>query len=166
LQALRFKALAAASRHRVLLAGFSIAVVSVLTWRSTVRSESMHIAPSAAVDGASAPEPPLEITVIGAHDSVATPPVPPEPPVAVPRPVAAPPSVDRPPASVPTPSRAILGTRSAPARGQSSSGAKVSPLPATINAAPAQEPRVEVAPAKPQPKPDGPPVEINPYVYK
>jgi hypothetical protein len=37
---------------------------------------------------------------------------------------------------------------------------------AAAKAVPAEEPQVETAPAKPQPQPDGPPVETNPYVYK
>jgi hypothetical protein len=160
------KAVAAASRHRVMLGSFGIAIVAVVAWRSMVRAESTSVAHSAALEVISAPERRLEITVLGVHDAVAAPAVPPEPPVAIARPVAAPASVDPPSARVAAPSRASSAARSAPARAQSSSGAKASPLPvAAVNSAPAQEPTVEVMPAQPQPKPDRP-MEINPYVYK
>jgi hypothetical protein len=160
-------ALAAASRHRVLLGSLVMAVMAILVWRSTVGTDSTPVAPGAVLDATSAPERQLEIIVLGVHDAVAAPAVPPELPVAVARPMAGPASVDPPPSTVSAPSRAILTTRSAPARAQSSSGAKASPLPvATVNSTPAQEPRVEVVPAKPPAKPDGPPMEINPYVYK
>lgn len=167
------KAMAAASRHRLLVGrlgiavGGVVAVVAVIAWRPAARTESASVAPSMALDATPAPERQLEITVLGVHDTVAAPAVPPEPPVAVARPVTAPASVGSSPATVAVPSRAISAARAAPARTLSSSGAKASPLPvATVNSVPAQELRVEIAPAKPQPKPDGPPVEINPYVYK
>jgi outer membrane biosynthesis protein TonB len=167
------KARAALSRHRVLLGSLGIAVVAVIAWRWTVRGESTP-APRAGV-AATAPERQLEITVLGVHDIVAAavptePPQPPiaapQPPVAVPVPVAAPASAEPPPAPVSPPPRAIPAPRSAPSRAQSSA-AKASPLPvAAVKSVPAQEPRVEIVPAKPQPKPDGPPMEANPYVYK
>lgn len=157
----------AASRHRVVLGSFGIAVVAVVAWQSMVRTEPTSVAQRAALDALSAPVRQLEITVLGVHDAVAAPSAPPEPPVAVARPVAAPASVAPSPATVAAPSRAITAARSAPARAQSNSGAKASPLPvAAFNSTAIQEPRGEVAPAKQQPKPDGPPVEINPYVYK
>jgi hypothetical protein len=167
------KARAALSRHRVLLGGLGIAVVAVIAWRWTVRGESTP-APRAGVAATSVPERQLEITVLGVHDIVAAavpaePPQPPvapaQPPVAVPLPVAAPASAEPPPAPVPAPPRASA-PRSAASRAQSSA-AKASPLPvAAVKSVPAQEPRVEIVPAKPQPKPDGPPLEANPYVYK
>jgi hypothetical protein len=163
------KALASRARHRVLLGSFGIAVVAVLAWRWTVRGESTPVAPSAGLDSTSAPERQLEITVLGVHDAVAvaTPAAPPQPPVAAPLPASAPAPVGPPPATVSAPSRASSAPRSAPARAQSNAAAKASPLPvAAVKSAPAQEPRVEIVPAKPQPKPDGPPMETNPYVYK
>jgi hypothetical protein len=160
------RTLPAMSRHRVLLGSVGIAVVAVLAWRWTVSSESTPIAPSAAFDAASAVERKLEITVLGVHDAVAAavpavPAAPPEPPVAVPLPPAAPASADPPPVTVSPPPRAHRS-----GRGQSSSAAKAAALPVPAKVVPAQEPHVEIAPVKPQPKPDGPPMETNPYVYK
>jgi hypothetical protein len=37
---------------------------------------------------------------------------------------------------------------------------------AAAKSVPAPEQRLEIVPAKPQLKPDGPPMEPNPYVYK
>jgi len=171
------KALAALRRHRVLLGSIAIAVVAVLAWRWTVRGESTPVAPSAGLDATSTPERQLAITVLGVRDAVAAaaPTAPPPPPVAVappPPPVAVPPSATAPasadaPATVSAPSRASSPPRSTPSRAQSSSAAKASSLPvAAVKSVPAQEPRVDSVPAKPQPKPDGPPMETNPYVYK
>lgn len=165
------KARAALSRHRVLLGSLGIAVVAVIAWRWTVRGESTP-APRAGVT-ATAPERQLEITVLGVHDIVAAavpteppqPPIAPQPPVAVPLPVAAPASAEPPPAPVPAPARATSAPRSAASRAQSSA-AKASLPVAAVKSVPVQEPRVEIAPVKPQPKPDGPPMEANPYVYK
>src|ERR1044071_9884653 len=103
----RNRTLAAASRHRVVLGALGsalVAVVAVLVWRSTVRSESTTVG-QAALGAASAPERPLEITVLGVHDSVAASAVPPEPPIVVSHPVAAP-SLAPPPATVSAPFRA------------------------------------------------------------
>lgn len=159
------RARAALSRHRVLVGSLGIAVVAVIAWRCTVRGESKPVAPSAKVVATPAPERRLEITVLGVHDIVAAavPMAPPEPPVAVPPPAAAP--AEPPPAPVSAPPRAVSVPRS-PSRAQSSA-AKASALPvAAVKPAPPQESRVEIVPAKPQPKPDGPPMEANPYVYK
>ena len=162
------KALAALRRHRVLLGSIAIAVVAVLAWRWTVRGESTPVAPSAGLDATSTPERQLAITVLGVRDAVAAaaPTAPPPPPVAVPPSATAPASADA-PATVSAPSRASSPPRSTPSRAQSSSAAKASSLPvAAVKSVPAQEPRADSVPAKPQPKPDGPPMETNPYVYK
>lgn len=163
------KAQAALSRHRVLIGSFGIAVVAVIAWRWTIRGESTPVAPGAGVVATFAPERQLEITVLGVHDVVAAaiPAAPPQPPVAAPLPAPAPASAEPRPATVSAPSRAIPAPRSGPSRAQGSSAAKASPLPvAAARSVSTQEPRVEIVPAKPQPKPDGPPMEANPYVYK
>jgi hypothetical protein len=161
--------LLAVARRRVLLGSIGIVIIAVLAWRWVASSESTPVAPSEGLDVTSVPERPLEITVLGVHDAVAAavPAVPPQPPLAVPLPAAAPVSADPPRAAVSAPSRTTSGPRSAPGRAPGSAAAKASPLPvAATKVVPVQEPRVESVPAKPQPRPDAPPMETNPYVYK
>lgn len=172
------KALAATARHRVLLGSVGIAVVAVvavLAWRWTIRGESAPVAPSAGLNATSGRGRPLEITVLSEHVVAAAPAPPrptvaaepPRPTVAVPVSATAPARASRPIATVSSPSRPVVAPRSAPARVQSSSTAKSSPRPvAAAKSAPAEQPRAESAPARPQPKPDGLPLESNPYVYK
>jgi hypothetical protein len=161
------KALAAISRHRVLLGSCGIAIVAVLAWQWAVSGESTPVVPGAGA--APSPERELEIIVLGVHDAVAAvaPAAVPQPPAAVPLPAAAPETLAPPITPVSSPSRPVPAPRSAPARASSNSAAKASPAPAAAaRSGPALEPRVEIVPAKAQPKPDGPPMETNPYVYK
>lgn len=161
--------LLAVSRRRALLGSVGIVIVAVLAWRWAASSESTPIAPSEGSNATSAPERQLEITVLGVHDAVAAavPAVPPQPAPAAPLPATAPASADPPRATVSAPSRTTSAPRSATGRAPSSSAAKASPLPvAATKVVPIQEPRVEIVPAKPQPKPEAPPMETNPYVYK
>jgi hypothetical protein len=159
------RVLAAISRHRVLLGSCGIALIAaiaVLAWQWTVSGDSTPVVAGPVPGAARGPERELEIIVLGVHDAVAAvdPVAAPQPPADVLLPAAAPaPETVARPRPSPAPRTAV--------RAPSNSAAKASPAPvAAARSGPAPEPRVEIVPVKPQPKPEGPPMETNPYVYK
>jgi hypothetical protein len=160
--------LAAISRHRVLLGSCSIAVVAVLAWQWTASGKSTAVVLDAGPGAQLGPKRELEIIVLGVHDAVAAvaPAAAPQPPAAVSLPAAAPESVPPPITPVSSPPPPNPGRRAAPVRAPSSSAAKGSLAAAAARSGPAPESRVDIVPNKPPLKPDGPPMEPNPYVYK
>jgi len=156
------------ARVRIIVVSAGLAVAAIVVWQWAVR-------------GSSSSQRALEITVLGVRDVPApatAAPIAPALPAAATVERTPPPAVDAAPAAAvappPPPARPSAPSRPAvrtpPSRSAASRAAPAKPVAA-------EEPRAEAAPAKPHPeavaptkpapaKPDSPPLETNPYVYK